>query len=497
MIGDYNPAFIPAMLFNSFHFLVFFAIVCPAYWLLPYRLQRYLLLGASYYFYMSWKAHYAALLAFSTLVDYLVARGMARHDDRPRWRLVLLLTSLTTNLGLLFAFKYWGFFGESFEAVSRLLGRPMEWPSLEVLLPVGISFYTFQALSYTIDVYRRRIPAQRSLPIFALYVSFFPQLVAGPIERASHLIPQLLAPRTFEMERALHGLKLVLAGLFKKMVVADNLAPFVERIYGGGGHGEPVVYLLATYAFAFQIYADFSGYSDIAVGVAKLMGFDFISNFETPYFSRGVTEFWHRWHISLSTWLRDYLYIPLGGNRIGVGRTYVNLGLTMLLGGLWHGAHWNFVIWGALNGLYLAAARLWAGRAAGLAARLRIPDAAIATLQRLLTFHSICLTWVFFRSQSLDGSMGMVTALARSVASGDLFSRASAGRALEVLGNQGATPWLVLALLLWDLWFGSGHGLERFQRTPMLLRYAAYSALALSILGFGVYRQLRFIYFQF
>jgi len=485
------------MLFNSFHFLIFFAIVCPLYWLLPYRLQRYLLLGASYYFYMSWRAHYAALLAFSTLVDYFVALGMARYDDRPRSRKLLLLVSLCSNLGLLFAFKYWGFFGESFEAVSRLLGHPMQWPSLQVLLPVGISFYTFQALSYTIDVYRRRIPAQNSLVLFALYVSFFPQLVAGPIERASHLIPQLLAPRTFEVERALHGLKLVMSGLFKKMVVADNLAPFVERIYGGGGHGEPIVFLLATYAFAFQIYADFSGYSDIAVGVAKLMGFDFISNFETPYFSPTVTEFWHRWHISLSTWLRDYLYIPLGGNRLGPGRTYVNLMLTMLLGGLWHGAHWNFVIWGALNGLYLAASRLWGGRAKPWAVRFHVPALLVAALQRALTFHLICLTWIFFRSQTLEGSTAMVAALFRSIVSGELFARASVGRALEVLQNQGATPWLVVALLAWDLGFGSGHRLERFHGKPMALRYAAYSALALAILAFGVFRQMRFIYFQF
>ena len=485
------------MLFNSFHFLIFFAIVCPLYWLLPYRLQRYALLTASYYFYMSWKAHYAALLAFSTLVDYFMARGMARYDDRPRLRKLLLLVSLSTNLGLLFAFKYWGFFGESFEAVSRFLGQPMQWPTLEVLLPVGISFYTFQALSYTIDVYRRLIPAQRSLAIFALYVSFFPQLVAGPIERASHLIPQLLSPRSFEVERALHGLKLVMTGLFKKMVVADNLAPFVERIYGGGGHGEPIVYLLATYAFAFQIYADFSGYSDIAVGVARLMGFEFISNFETPYFSRTVTEFWHRWHISLSTWLRDYLYIPLGGNRRGAGRTYVNLMLTMLLGGLWHGAHWNFVIWGALNGFYLAASRLWGGRGQALATLLHVPPLIVANLQRIVTFHLICLTWIFFRSPTLDASTGMLAALVRSIWTGDLWGPGSVRRGLEVLHNLGAVPWLVLALLAWDLWVGSGYRLERFHRTPMVLRYAAYSAILLAILAFGVYRQMRFIYFQF
>jgi D-alanyl-lipoteichoic acid acyltransferase DltB (MBOAT superfamily) len=485
------------MLFNSFHFLVFFAIVCPVYWLLPYRAQRYWLLGASYYFYMSWKAHYALLLAFSTLVDYFVGLGMARYADRPRVRKLLLLTTLTSNLGLLFAFKYWGFFGESFEALSRWLGHPLQWPALDVLLPVGISFYTFQALSYTIDVYRRRIPAERSLPTFALYVSFFPQLVAGPIERASHLIPQLRAPRSFDVEGALFGAKRVLIGLFKKMVVADNLAPFVDRVYGGGGHGEPIVYLLATYAFAFQIYADFSGYSDIAVGVARLLGFQFISNFETPYFSRGVTEFWHRWHISLSTWLRDYLYIPLGGNRHGSARTYVNLMLTMLLGGLWHGAHWNFVIWGALNGAYLAASRLWAARYAGLPGRLRVPEAVVASLQRIWTFHLICLTWIFFRSETLEGSTRMVASIFGSLVSGQLFGRESLQRASEVLHNQGATPWLVLALLLWDAWFGSGHEPERFHRTPMVLRYAAYSALVLAVLGFGVFRQLRFIYFQF
>jgi alginate O-acetyltransferase complex protein AlgI len=328
-------------------------------------------------------------------------------------------------------------------------------------------------------------------------VSFFPQLVAGPIERASHLIPQLLSPRHASLEGALHGLKLVMIGLFKKMVVADNLASFVERSYGGGGRGEPVVYLLATYAFAFQIYADFSGYSDIAVGIAKLMGFEFMCNFETPYFSRSVREFWRRWHISLSSWLRDYLYIPLGGSRLGPDRTYANLMITMLLGGLWHGARWNFVLWGALHGAYLAASRLWGGRGRGWPARLGIPDPLVGAAQRLTTFHLVCVSWVFFRSQSLDGALGMLGAIGRSAWTGELFGRDSVRRGLEVLGNLGALPWIVAGLLALDAWIGSGYSLERFHRAPMPLRYAAYSALLLCILAFGVYRQTQFIYFQF
>jgi alginate O-acetyltransferase complex protein AlgI len=350
------------MPFNSFAFAVFLPTVLLLYWALPKRGQNLLLLGASYFFYGYWDWRFLSLLAISTVVDYTAALRIEREhgglDSTSRRRKkVWLLASLCTNLGLLGFFKYFNFFADSFAELLASLGLTVNPMYLSVVLPVGISFYTFQTMSYTIDVYRGRMPATRRFFDFALYVSFFPQLVAGPIERAAVLLPQILNHRCFSRVQFLDGTHLIFWGLFKKVFVADNLAPVADRIFAAGSCSAAET-LLAAYAFAFQIYCDFSGYSDIARGCAKCMGFELMLNFDHPYVAENPREFWQRWHISLSTWLRDYLYIPLGGNRGGNLLMYRNLALTMLLGGLWHGAAWTFVIWGAYQGVLLIGHRI-------------------------------------------------------------------------------------------------------------------------------------------
>jgi len=346
------------MLFNSLAFLVFYPIVLILYFLIPgLRARNLLLLAASYFFYMFYRPEYALLMLASTLVDYYAAIGMERHD-RPAYRRFFLGMSLFGNLGMLFFFKYFNFFNENLGSLAQLVGIPYAPAHLDLLLPVGISFYTFQTLSYTIDVYRRDMKAEHDFWQFALYVSFFPQLVAGPIERSTNLLPQFRDVKAFQVERAVSGLRIMLWGFFKKVVIADRLAVVVNTIYAEPEKWSGIYLIIGTLAFAFQIYCDFSGYSDIAIGGARIMGFSLMKNFDRPYHAKSVTEFWRRWHISLSTWFRDYLYFPLGGNRKGYARTSFNLFVIFLVSGLWHGARWTFVIWGALNGLAMVFERV-------------------------------------------------------------------------------------------------------------------------------------------
>ena len=378
------------MNFHSAEYAVFLCVVFGAFWLLAEtrRARGLALLAGSYLFYAGWNERYLLLIVASTLLDYVVARRLATLSaERERARRGLVALSVVANLGLLAVFKYHGFFRENVEA---LLG--FAWPELDVLLPVGISFYTFQSLSYTIDVYRGTLKPARDLVEFALYVAFFPQLVAGPIVRASTFLPQL--DRRPRLTRAdVHGgIWRIGIGLVKKVAIADVLAvQLVDPTFAPDSTVTGFAVLLGVYAYALQIYCDFSGYSDIAIGSARLFGFDIPENFARPYLARSIQDFWRRWHISLSTWLRDYLYIPLGGNRGGTARTLRNLMLTMLLGGLWHGAAWAFVLWGALHGAWLVAGRSWP--------RVfdRVPVAG-PLLAGLATFHLVCLAWVFFRA---------------------------------------------------------------------------------------------------
>jgi len=391
------------MLFTQIEFAVFYAIVLL--FMIVVRsnnARKWWLLGASMYFYGYWDVRFLALLAFSTVIDFYVALAIERTED-PVWRKRWLIVSLCTNLGVLGFFKYFNFFISSAGAILAPLG--FEVQTLNIVLPIGISFFTFQTLSYTIDIYCREIPACRSLRDFAMFVAFFPQLVAGPIVRARDFLPQLNSLRPLSFERGLHGFRQFTLGLFKKIFIADGLSGFVNSVFAGPELFDGATVWLAVIGFSIQIYCDFSGYSDMAIGLARVLGYDFPENFRMPYLATSVADFWHRWHISLSTWLRDYLYIPLGGSRGGERRTYINLMLTMLLGGLWHGAAWVFVIWGGLHGAALGINRMWSLRES---ARNKEPKHPLATgIETLASWVATMLVvivgWVFFRST--DGGL--------------------------------------------------------------------------------------------
>ena len=396
------------MLFDSTAYIFFLVLVVLIYWRLSFRKQNYLILAASYFFYGWWDWRFLVLMAGSTLVDFLVARQIAASSNE-RVRRRLMLFSLVLNFSFLGIFKYFNFFVDSMAHVAMLLGATQIPVVLwRIILPPGISFYTFQEVAYIVDVYHKKIEPANSLVDYALFISLFPHLIAGPIQRPSHLLPQVQRPRTWNPASAFDGMILILEGLFRKVVIADNCALIANAAFNGslGGPNTATV-LLGTYAFAWQIYGDFSGYSNIARGSAQLLGFHFMVNFRQPYLAESLQDFWRRWHISLSTWLRDYLYIPLGGNRLGRIRTYLNLMLTMLLGGLWHGANWTFVVWGGIHGAGLAVERLFArGKEA-----VGSPGLAGLWVRRVIVFHLVCLAWLFFRIPSLPGAWQQILGL--------------------------------------------------------------------------------------
>ncbi len=469
------------MIFNSFIFWAFFAVVLAAYWRLPHRQQNWFLLMASYVFYGYWDWRYLFLLWASTLIDFSVGRGLDHFKD-PRRRKQLITLSVIANLTFLGFFKYYGFFVTQCADMLRSFGFEPSIPVLAVVLPIGISFYTFQTMSYTIDVYRGKVPPAKTLERFALFVAYFPPLVAGPIERYGQLAPQLYEPRQWRKEYFGEGLYHILFGLFKKVIVADNLAPIVNHVFS-----QPTDSLSAfdvsmgAVAFALQIYGDFSGYSSIAQGVSKWMGIDLSYNFRMPYFSRNPSEFWQRWHISLSSWLRDYLYIPLGGNRKGATRTYINLALTMLLGGLWHGAAWTFVFWGAWQGLMLVAYRV-----AGVETTRPDGSRLVAVGQALLMFCLVCIGWIFFRAVSLEQALGMIGALAGPWHVTDF--------GVYALGMMVV---LALPLIVYEWFVYRCDDMLMLLRRPAWLRYFVYLYLAMMLILMPPLAQQVFIYFQF
>lgn len=390
------------MLFNSFEFAIFLPVVLVLYWFLNKRWQNALLLIASYVFYGYWDFRFLSLIFISTFVDYFSSINIYKAKSnglhrRSKW---WMLFSVFVNLGILGFFKYYDFFVDSLFSVLTVIEVPADINLIKVILPVGISFYTFQTMSYTLDVYRGKSSPSRNFFDFALYVCFFPQLVAGPIERASALLPIISSKRKFDAEQFLDGIHLIFWGLFKKVFIADNIAPIINNFYALP-HPTTVDVIVAAYGYAVQIYCDFSGYSDIARGCAKLLGFELCLNFNFPYISKNPSEFWRRWHISLSTWLRDYLYIPLGGNQRGSFRTYVNLMLTMILGGLWHGAGWVFVIWGGYQGLLLCAHRLWSRGRVAVFSDGRSQSVLLSVIQIVFMFQLTCLGWLIFRADSV------------------------------------------------------------------------------------------------
>ncbi len=475
------------MPFNSLEFGVFFAIVFSLYLVLPRRGQNRMLLVASYVFYGAWSWKFLSLIAISTGVDYLVGRALGRSTS-PQRRKQLVLVSLATNLGILGFFKYAGFFAGSLQELFAGFGITLPAFALDVVLPVGISFYTFQTLGYSIDVYRGRVAPADDFLDFALYVAFFPQLVAGPIERAGRLLPQILSAREVTAERLGSGSWLILWGLYKKVVIADNLALLVDLVYGRGS--EPVAgeVLVATWAFAFQIYCDFSGYTDIARGLARVMGFDLMLNFRLPYAATSPSDFWRRWHISLSTWLRDYLYISLGGNRRGSARRTQNLMITMLLGGLWHGAAMPFVIWGAYHGICLIAHRALAPALERLTPTAAPGRVAWHALRVLVTFHLVCLGWLIFRSADTAQIITLLSTFQPGAGS------LEAGAALQWL-----RPFLfiIAPLIAMQIAQAVGRDLEIVLRWPPIVRCTIYLGVLLGIALMGEPVGRPFVYFQF
>lgn len=480
------------MLFNSFAFCcVFFPLVTALYFVLPHRWRWLLLLLASCWFYMAFVPVYILILAFTILVDY--AAGLLIERSQGPQRKAWLIASIVANLGVLSVFKYWNFLNQNIGELFRAAGLGYGVPDLGILLPIGLSFHTFQSLSYTIEVYRGHQRAERRPGIFALYVMFYPQLVAGPIERPANLLRQLDIPMHWDRVRVVHGLKQMLWGFFKKLVIADRCAAVVDQVYGQVDHYEGLSLLLATYFFAIQIYCDFSGYADIALGAAKVMGFDLMVNFRTPYRSASISEFWSRWHISLSSWFRDYLYIPLGGNRVVRWRWYMNLLLVFLVSGLWHGANWTYVVWGGIHGFYLVMAlvlaSLWKDGGEAIAQR---PSRLVHWFNVVLTFHLVLVAWVFFRAPDI----GTAALLFERVAT-------TPWHLADVLGllKDMRTSEVDMTLLLAVLFLFIDPFMDAVVKQERTLNgarsYAVFGTLAAAIVLFGFFGSTSFIYFQF
>lgn len=389
------------MLFNSLAFLLFFPVVCICYFALPSLKYRNLfLLAASYYFYMNWQPVYALLLLTSTIITYLAAIGIGHYAEHWKKKACLVM-SLVLNLGILFLFKYYNFAAENLTLLLRYCGLAVSMPEFGMLLPVGISFYTFQALGYSIDVYRKDTPVEKNFFIYALFVSFFPQLVAGPIERSTNLLPQFKQKHCFCYEDVMAGMRLMVWGYFLKLALADRCALYVDPVFNNVSQHNGGSFLLASLFFPFQIYGDFAGYSLVAIGAARVMGFRLMENFRRPYFAASVTEFWRRWHISLSTWFKDYIYIPLGGNRSGRLRCYFNVLVTFVVSGLWHGANWTFLVWGTLHGLLQCGERILGFHRAQWSGMSKVCHVAV-------TFCVVCLAWVFFRANDISDAFMVI-----------------------------------------------------------------------------------------
>ena len=476
------------MLFNSFHFLFFFIIVTIIYFLLPQNKKWIWLLISSCYFYMAFVPIYIVILGFTIIVDYFA--GIYIEGAKDKRRKFFLIISLIANIGTLCVFKYFNFLNENFSFLLHGFGLKNPIPYLSILLPIGLSFHTFQAMSYTIEVYRGNQKAERHFGIYALYVMFYPQLVAGPIERPQNLLHQFREKHHFDSERVFDGLKIIIWGLFKKLVVADRLAIFVNGAYNYSDKQSSFSLFLATIFFSFQIYCDFSGYSDIAIGTAKVMGFNLMPNFKRPIFARSTGEFWKRWHISLSTWFKDYLYFPLGGNKVPVARRHFNLMLVFLISGLWHGANWTFVIWGGINGFYLVFAIIIKKQKEKFNKWLRINQYSLlnTTLQIVMTFLLISFSRIFFRAGSIKQA-------------GQIIKRIFSFNGWAI--NEGKTMiayslFAIAFLVMVEMrreFFPTSFSLSYHK--SFLVRNAYFTFLILTIILFGVFDGSQFIYFQF
>ncbi len=483
------------MLFNSLDFAIFLPIVFVLYWFVTNRalkLQNMLIVVASYVFYGWWDWRFLSLIVFSTLIDFSIGKRLG-VESKERNRKYLLYASIILNLGFLGFFKYYNFFLDNFIQAFSFFGQNIEARSLNIILPVGISFYTFQTLSYTIDVYKRKLEPTTDLIAFSAFVSFFPQLVAGPIERATHLLPQFYTKRTFDYAAAVMGMRQILWGLFKKVVIADNCAEYANEIFAHSGDYSGSTLILGALFFTFQIYGDFSGYSDIAIGTSRLFGFNLMQNFAFPYFSRDIAEFWRRWHISLSTWFRDYLYIPLGGSRGGLWMKIRNTFAIFIISGFWHGANWTFIVWGALNALYFLPLLLTNKNRnnLGAVAQGRFLPSIGEFFSVILTFALTVFAWIFFRANDLTHAVEYISGIFR--------------RSIFEVPNVRDSPF-VYTLLLLILAFSGVEWLGRNgqfalseidNQMPRWMRWVSYSIIAFVIGMFMQTNETPFIYFQF
>jgi alginate O-acetyltransferase complex protein AlgI len=485
------------MLFNSIEFVIFFPLVTILYFILPHKYRWALLLLASCYFYMAFVPVYIVILGFTIVVDYFAGLQIAKQQGKKRK--LFLIISLIANIGVLGIFKYYNFINENLSFLTDLFGFKNSLPFLKILLPIGLSFHTFQAMSYTIEVYRGHQKPERHFGIYSLYVMFYPQLVAGPIERPQNLLQQFREKHSFDYRRVADGLKLMAWGMFKKVVVADRIAQFVNAVFDDPNNYSVTSMLMATLFFAIQIYCDFSGYSDIALGSAQVMGFSLMRNFRKPYGSKSVSEFWTRWHISLSTWFKDYVYIPLGGNRVVKWRQYYNLLIVFLLSGIWHGANWTFVVWGLLHACFLIAGLITLSLQQTLsnwAVKSKLGNLN-AFLHVAVTFILVDLAWIFFRARSLNDSLIILKGTLRAMLNFnyhdlliDIDRSGLSSRYLMI-----SVPLILLIIVSQNLKIDSF--VQWTQKLNVRYRWAVYYLIILSIIIFGVYQQSQFIYFQF
>lgn len=482
------------MLFNSIDFAIFLPIVFILYWFVAnknLKVQNFLIVLASYLFYGWWDWRFLSLILFSTIIDYSVGRKLITEENQTK-RKVLLWTSILVNLGFLGFFKYYNFFLDNFITAFSFFGGEIRGSSLHIILPVGISFYTFQTLSYTLDVYKRKLEPTKDFIAFSAFVSFFPQLVAGPIERATHLLPQFYKKRTFDYSKAVDGMRQILWGLFKKIVIADNCAEYANLIFNNSDDYSGSTLVLGALFFTFQIYGDFSGYSDIAIGTSRIFGFDLMRNFNFPYFSRDIAEFWRRWHISLSTWFRDYLYIPLGGSRGSIWMKVRNIFIIFIVSGFWHGANWTFIVWGALNAIYFLPLLLTKKNRSNMdivAQGKYFPSIKELSFM-LLTFGLTVFAWIFFRANAIGHAINYIS----EILSPSLFTIPK----FDGMGKALTTIVLVAIFVLVE-WKGreGQHAIARLGANSIRpLRYAMYYAIIIAIFWFGGKEQ-QFIYFQF
>lgn len=484
------------MLFNSLHFLFFFIIVTTLYFKLPYTKRWLLLLVSSCYFYMAFVPIYILILGFTIVIDYFA--GIYIEKAEGKRKKYFLILSLFANVGVLAVFKYYNFINHNFSFLLHGFGLTNPLPYLSILLPIGLSFHTFQAMSYTIEVYRGHQKAERHFGIYSLYVMFYPQLVAGPIERPQNLLPQFSKKFDFDYERVTSGLRLMAWGLFKKVVIADRLAIVVDTVYSNPYQYDSLGLIIATVFFAFQIFCDFSGYSDMAIGAARIMGFKLMTNFDKPYQSKSIHEFWQRWHISLSTWFKDYFYITLGGNRVTIPRWYLNLFIVFLVSGLWHGANWTFVIWGALHGLYLVVGIMTKKYREKLNSFFYLNKVPLFSI--LTTFILVAFAWIFFRATDLNSALYISTQIFLGFPGliNDLINSHYNLKYLGLAKNE------IFFSILLIIFLETVHYLqlkiniaEVLKKKSVYLRWVIYYVLVLSIIFLGVYEDRQFIYFQF